>query len=599
MFAIASPHLIVCSEEAEKSVQRPKRQVKKPAESLGSTFKEVVQNIRKLATEERSYEFGTTAEITLSPVQALRLSCSANPEGIEEILIGATPDLVYTYCVLPSEGVSGGGSYLSTHKGSFRQTGGAVAIGRWEVEDQEVQLRFQLTNDEETIVRSYRELGQAGKFSTIIQDWSDIVEDLEQLFPRLTAEQRVEGFVRLWTEVKYNFANFDLVPELDWENTLSEYLPKVMRDQPNAEYAQLLKRCVASLKDGHTSLISSWPGGSPTASPPVRLRSVRGKAIVTEVGNTDEIRQSGLKPGDEITHVDGRPVQQVLEQDINPFIFASTPQSRDLKAYPKILEGPKESEALLRVKTLEGAVREITLVRKAAGLYALPRPEMPPPLEYQDLGEGLSYVAINTYGTSSVVKAFDENLEQIRSSKGLIIDVRENGGGSSANGDAIIGRLIDKSIQSTHWRTPQYRAAFRAWGKKGDGEIWHDGGIGEIEPETDDPFLGPIVVLIGPRTFSAAEDFVVPLHVANRATIVGQKSGGSTGQPIMWSFPPGKISARICTKRDTYPDGREFVGVGIIPDVEVQPTVEDVISGRDVVLERGIEVLKEMIAADS
>ena len=101
------------------------------------------------------------------------------------------------------------------------------------------------------------------------------------------------------------------------------------------------------------------------------------------------------------------------------------------------------------------------------------------------------------------------------------------------------------------------------------------------------------MILIGNETFSAAEDFVVPLHAAKRAIIVGQRSGGSTGQPLRFSFLDGKISGRVCTKRDTYPDGREFVGVGIIPDVEVHLTADEIIADRDVVLEKGIEVLKK------
>ena len=113
-----------------------------------------------------------------------------------------------------------------------------------------------------------------------------------------------------------------------------------------------------------------------------------------------------------------------------------------------------------------------------------------------------------------------------------------------------------------------------------------------IKPRTSDPFLGPVVVLIGPETNSAAEDFVVPLHAAARATIVGQKSRGSTGQPLQFSFLDGKISGRVCTKRDTYPDGREFVGVGVIPDVEVHLTQRDIVTGRDPILQKGLEVVR-------
>jgi len=85
------------------------------------------------------------------------------------------------------------------------------------------------------------------------------------------------------------------------------------------------------------------------------------------------------------------------------------------------------------------------------------------------------------------------------------------------------------------------------------------------------------------------------LRAAGRATIVGQKSRGSTGQPLQFSFLDGKISGRVCTKCDQYPDGREFVGVGIIPDVEVHPTPADIAADRDVVLEEGVRVLKSKL----
>ena len=52
----------------------------------------------------------------------------------------------------------------------------------------------------------------------------------------------------------------------------------------------------------------------------------------------------------------------------------------------------------------------------------------------------------------------------------------------------------------------------------------------------------------------------------------------------------------MCTKRDTYPDGREFVGYGVKPDVTVEQTVDDYLAKRDVVLEKGIAVLKEKMS---
>jgi C-terminal processing protease CtpA/Prc len=551
-----------------------------------------IAKLREMASQESPYEFGMVEKLTIIPdLKAVRFKCSGNPESVEEILIGANSQYLFIYCVLSSGSVTGSGSTWGETIGCFRQVGGSVVIGMWECRDETIHLKFQLTNDDNTIVQSYRKLKKAGRVSTTIKSWGTLLDDPELLFPRLTLEQRVEAFTRLWSTVKFNFANFDLVPELNWDEVLSEYLPKVLRDQSNNAYLLLLQECIGRLKDGHTRVSALW--GNPAACPPLRIRSVGGKAIVTETAKTEEIKASGIKLGDEITHVDGRPVRELLEKDIYPYISASTPQWRDLKAYPRILQGPTESRVSLSIKTLKGAVRKVSLTRKASGYALLPRRTSRSVLEYQDMGDGLAYMALNSFGSHKIVEVFNKKFKDISHTKGLLIDVRKNSGGSSRYGHEIIAHLIDKPIPATRWKTPQYRAAFRAWGQD---EQWYDGGYKMINPETTEPFLGPVVVLIGPETYSAAEDFVVPLHAAGRVTIVGQKSGGSTGQPLRCSFLDGRISWRICTKRDQYPDGRDYVGVGIIPDREVYPIVEDIINDRDAVLEKGIEVLKELVS---
>ncbi len=59
---------------------------------------------------------------------------------------------------------------------------------------------------------------------------------------------------------------------------------------------------------------------------------------------------------------------------------------------------------------------------------------------------------------------------------------------------------------------------------------------------------------------------------------------------------PGGGSARISTKRDFYPDGREFIGRGVQPDIEVKPTVEAFLNDRDEALERALAELKKKVA---
>jgi len=76
-----------------------------------------------------------------------------------------------------------------------------------------------------------------------------------------------------------------------------------------------------------------------------------------------------------------------------------------------------------------------------------------------------------------------------------------------------------------------------------------------------------------------------------RFTTVGEPTWGSTGQPLSLQLPGGG-GARICTKRDTYPDGRDFVGYGVQPAVKIERTPAALIGKEDNILSKGLEVLK-------
>jgi C-terminal processing protease CtpA/Prc len=111
-----------------------------------------------------------------------------------------------------------------------------------------------------------------------------------------------------------------------------------------------------------------------------------------------------------------------------------------------------------------------------------------------------------------------------------------------------------------------------------------------VNPDPAHLFSGPVIVLIGAETGSAAEDFAVAFDAIRRGTLLGEPTGGSTGQPLVFQLPGGG-SARICTKDDTYPDGRAIEGVGVLPQVKVSPTVSDIRQGKDAALDRALEIL--------
>jgi C-terminal processing protease CtpA/Prc len=117
-------------------------------------------------------------------------------------------------------------------------------------------------------------------------------------------------------------------------------------------------------------------------------------------------------------------------------------------------------------------------------------------------------------------------------------------------------------------------------------ERWFDDPGQPLPFRTADPYRNPIIVLTSARTYSAAEDFAAVFDAMKRGTIVGEPTGGSTGQPLSVPLPSGD-SVNICTKHDRYPDGKEFVGV------PAALTVADFRAGRDTVLEAALKLLRK------
>lgn len=151
--------------------------------------------------------------------------------------------------------------------------------------------------------------------------------------PNLSDEEKVAGLSRFWAEVKFDFAYFDNVPDLDWDKTYLTYLSRVLQTKSTLEYYRALQEMCALLKDGHTNVYlpdELWR--EMYARPPIRTRLLEGKVIVSEVYG-EKLRELGLVPGLEIVSVENVPVKQYAEQFLRPYISSSTAQGLEVSMY--------------------------------------------------------------------------------------------------------------------------------------------------------------------------------------------------------------------------------------------------------------------------
>jgi len=398
--------------------------------------------------------------------------------------------------------------------------------------------------------------------------------------PVLDEDQRIAGLSRLWSEAKFNFANFDLVPDLDWDALYASTLPKVRAATDTTAYYQALRAFVAQLHDGHSSIIlPAAVADQLDAQPGIRTALVEDRVFVRELLDP-ALAATGIAPGMEIVAIEGQAVKAWAQTHVAPYQPASTPQDLAARTYERALfTGPVDRPVRVGVRDKGGRMRDVALPRMPSKAFDTAF-WGGPTFEMQMLPGNVAYVRILHFGDRSAVDAFEARFDDIAKAKGLIIDVRDNGGGDSGEGYRLLSLLTDQPFRTSRWRTREYLPANRAWSRP---EGVHAGEAGEAMPDGKRHYAGPVLVLTSARTYSAAEDFVVAFDAMQRGRIVGEATGGSTGQPLLFDLPGGG-KARICTKRDSYPDGREFVGVGVQPQVAVHPRAADLQAGRDTVL---------------
>jgi carboxyl-terminal processing protease len=412
--------------------------------------------------------------------------------------------------------------------------------------------------------------------------------------------EKLAGLSKFWSEVKYNFINFHLVPDLDWDKTYLEFIPRVLATKSTFAYYRELQAFSARLKDGHTDI------GTPPelddqffGKPPLSTKLVEGKVVIERIDNP-ALMQQGLVIGQEVIAIDGVATKAYAADRVLPYASDSTQQSSDRTVFTlDLLSGAVGSAVALTMKRFDDTTFTVSLPRLSSQERAK-FVKRPPPFELKMLDGNIGYVIVNTMSSDAKAnEAFARAYPEIAKTDGLIIDLRNNGGGDSDVGWGILAFLIDQPFSSATWYSRNYRPTFRAWNRPQEKYLPPIGeNIASLEEvrtmrgKNVAVYKKPVIVLISPRTASAAEDFLVAFKPLKRGLVIGQPTNGSTGQPLMIHLPGGG-RARICTKHDTFGDGTPFVGVGVQPDIFVAPTIADIKDGTDSVLAAAVSRLKK------
>lgn len=211
-------------------------------------------------------------------------------------------------------------------------------------------------------------------------------------------------------------------------------------------------------------------------------------------------------------------------------------------------------------------------VRQSFSLGGIAMP-VRPPFVSRRLDGNIAYLRFDQFRQAQY-DGFTAELESfaLDAPAGLIIDLRRNEGGSVKAMGAMASQLYAGN-----------REQF-VLGRGRHSIEW-----------SGDPYLGPVVILVGQSSTSAAEIFAAVAQENGRAVVVGQTSYGSTVSPWQIDLADGGLLF-VASLEVTTPGGKRLEGVGVTPDIVVPEDWQAVREGRDPTLEASIAALKALIA---
>lgn len=336
--------------------------------------------------------------------------------------------------------------------------------------------------------------------------------------------------------------------------------------QSNEDFFLFLERYLASLKNSHTKLGNYptkkffKPAGYTIAYFNKVFLLIKNKEVVGKVTSID-----GFKPKDllkyHLSRISGSTKQYCLRQALQ-FILTSD-QNKAVKI--DLINKNKKFELILP--------RQLTVLIKQSNVAA------------KIINQKIGYLKIPNWNPQEITnQLINQKLAWFnrKSIKALIIDVRSNYGGNSRLARGLANHFFDRPVL---FGTVKQRLKSNSLGLENI----------KLPVEPQLPYYSwPIILLVDAGCFSSNEYFIAGLKDNKRAYVIGETTGGGSGNPKKFIIPFKNMSFELLVSTWCYirPNGQALEGRGISPNLVINQTLEDTIQWKDRILEMGIKRVK-------
>lgn len=340
--------------------------------------------------------------------------------------------------------------------------------------------------------------------------------------------------------------------------------------------------------------------------------------------------------------LDGQPLARWLDA-LRPRIAAGSPQlirSRALKLLRDLnrvrrdlgLPAGDHVRVTLSNKKLDGEQVHLNLPLATDRLQSGTWPQAPSRLlqgqEAHGVEGGVGYLRLSRMD-DALIPELRRHMQEFKQSGGLIVDVRDNGGGQRGLLLALAGYLLPKSAAPVvgnvaayrlsprfdeghlggsrhlyrsadpHWNDLQasvieeFAAAFQPeWELPSGFSEWHYLLMDRTEMPGEYVYSRPVIVLCNAGCFSATDIFLGALECLPQVTLLGTASSGGSARSQSFRLTHSGIEVRCASMASFRPNGQLYDGNGVEVDIEVFPRPQDsLLNGGDAQLDAALRLL--------
>lgn len=378
---------------------------------------------------------------------------------------------------------------------------------------------------------------------------------------------RILAAAQYWAAIEYFFPYLNDIGR-PWREVLREHLPEIADSATLVDYRLQMRRFTAGIQDAHGFFQAPGFlfGDNPT--PPFRARQADGRVYVE-----DALPEAApVTAGDEVLSVDGEDLA-TRRQRFQPYSYGSNPISHERNLLTSMLGGYSHT-LTYRLRRRNGTEYSVALSPDEANRADLrDRHRRASPWWIEPLAGGCRAGVVNLYRMR--IADVDRMLAALAETDLMVLDLRtyppENVMWS------LVERLYPQPRTMAQLDFPDFT---RPGHYRRQPNI-----LGGRQPS---PYRGRLLVLVDEESQSASEFSAMGFQAIERTLVIGSQTAGADGNITRVDLAGG-ISTWFSGLGVYYPDGRPTQRVGIVPDVHVFPNAQDLLSGRDAVLETALD----------